>query len=353
MIDKIYFVGFSKTALITTNRIKLNNFRSPHLRGKFRVFVKEYSVADVDDNSIYYFIKHITADALQLLKLIRLRRNNIAIYEPLDNNYNATDPIYIKHTQQMSQLFDYVITNNNHMKSYVSINNGHTIYHEFDYLLSDFTKKWKYCAPQVYYNGLLAKSSLQKKMLSKYDIKSINFDTLMKHVTNNKKSTPIPGIGIHICYLKPDSVYYHVHTSTKLSTALQLGCLFISNRIPVFVELLGEDYPFFFQDDLSDLTEIIEQAKETIRDKNKYHNYQQKYNHTWQQLTPDNSVKQYIKFFTKIVKKKDGKIRPQNVTFDHLIIQKTPHFAKLGEKQAGNFKRLLRGEWFSQRKPFM
>ena len=55
---------------------------------------------------------------------------------------------------------------------------------------------------------------------------------------------------IHICFIfDKTNLLYDNYTSTKLATAIITDSIFICNKIPIFVELLGNDYEFYCEDE--------------------------------------------------------------------------------------------------------
>ena len=149
------------------------------------------------------------------------------------------------------------------------------IYHEYDIRLKPTYK----ILNEVIYLGNLEKTSLSEDDFKKFNI--ILGDVSM---TNSC---------IHIDFLNDSHMYYKLHTSTKLSTAMYFNCIFVCNRIPVYVELLGESYEFYINDDKSNLENLINNAKEILLDKQKYKNYLNSVSHVRQKLSPEDIGKQH------------------------------------------------------------
>ena len=79
-----------------------------------------------------------------------------------------------------------------------------------------------------------------------------------------------------------------------------LNCIFICNKVPVYYEILGNDYKFYITDDLSNLNEIIQLAKETINDKLKYNEYLDSVKKYKEILSPENINNEFMKIFNSI-----------------------------------------------------
>ena len=149
------------------------------------------------------------------------------------------------------------------------------IYHEYDVNLKPTYK----ITNEVIYLGNLEKTSLNEEDFEKFNI-------ILGDISMTDSC-------IHIDFLSSDYMYYGVHTSTKLSTAMYFKCIFICNRIPVYVELLGENYEFYINDDKSNLESVINNAKEILLDKQKYSNYLNSVSHVKQKLSPEDIGKEH------------------------------------------------------------
>ena len=254
-----------------------------------------------DTNSVYLFLKFLflSDDQLKILKKLR-KLNNFIIYEPLDYGwkYNENMEEYVKYMLERFQYFDMALLNNDFMVETFKKEDPTTKfrrnYHEFDKFFNVNKKK---VVPEVYYIGDLYKCSFTKDMMKKYGIEYVRTsiaNEYNKEIFKNKYSS-----GIHIDYVKPDHVYHPIHTSTKLGTALNFNSVFICNRLPIYEELLGKDYEFFFNHDLSDLKEVIKKAKKLVQSKKQYEKYLEKTNKIKFILSPKSILKNYEKTFFK------------------------------------------------------
>ena len=229
-------------------------------------------------NNIYLFIKHI--DTLKMEYLEKLKLNNYLIYEPIDLNFNKYEYIdeYIKY-------FHKIIFTNKTIKDIYNLKINNNILFDYNYHEYDNRFKISNKQNQIFYLGdLNNKCSLTENIIKKYAINHI------KTCKNNELHS-LNLTGIHINYLLPSNIYYNRITSTKLATALSTNSIFICNRIPIYEEILGKDYAFFFDDDLDNLQEIINNAINCLNNEHKYYKYIKKYNK--EILSPDKISEKY------------------------------------------------------------
>ena len=143
--------------------------------------------------------------------------------------------------------FDAIICVSHNMKNifesiYNKINYS-VIYHEYDNRLQLDNIRTN----NIYYIGdYKNKSSFTENDLIKYSIIHIKS-------CKNKELHINSYIGIHINYITKDNVYYDKITSTKLATSMYYNSIFICNKVPIYVEILGNNYEYYFNDDLSNI----------------------------------------------------------------------------------------------------
>ena len=296
MKKKYAYICYQKKILKYGLYMKLLHFSSKVFENEKNIHVKlcDNENIPIKKYSLYLFIKHIPNKIIPVLKLLKKRKNYL-IYEPIDifqdekNFENYKSNIY-----QYASLFNHIILNNKYISDHLKINISKDIlYHEYDKKCLQNTSN---ISDTVFYIGTEFKSSFTQKMMNKYGIKYINTIKRNKFIKNIKKNAR----GIHITYIKPDKTYYFIHTATKLSTCLALNSVFISNRIPIFVELLGKKYELFFKDDLSDLKEIIIKAKKIINNKKLYNDYISKFKRVKEKLSPEYVCKKYLDIFMSV-----------------------------------------------------
>tara|TARA_Y100001933_G_scaffold100481_2_gene101078 strand:+ start:3689 stop:4678 length:990 start_codon:yes stop_codon:yes gene_type:complete len=327
----IYICSIPKKIIYSGNIIKQNNFKTELFQKSqnFNIQICDYNNIQITENNIYLFIKDIPDYIIPVMKELK-KKGNYLIYEPLDEMWcgilngsdikDATYTInsYMEYMIPIFNLFDHIIFNNKSFLKNKYIKNlqinKNIIYHEYDARLLDTNKKIQ---NQIFYIGSIKKSSFIQesymKIIKKYNINIVTLSDIRidsKDIKKDKYSQykQVANInnlhinlkGIHIDYVKPNKLYYYIHTATKLSTCLALDSIFISNRIPVFVELLGKKYDLFFKDDLSDLHEIINKAYDILQNTNKYLDYLKKMAPIKKRLSLHNSSKQYYDIFKSI-----------------------------------------------------
>ena len=260
-----------------TSNIKTNTLNNLNL--------VDYNDIPIDNHCVYLFIKHIDCISIDKLKELK-EKNKKLIFEPIDYNYQNLNDLY-----NIIKYFDEIICVSYHFKKILSSLNNKlnysVIYHEYDNKFQ-FNKR----TDTIYYIGnLKRKCSLSKQNINDYSIKYIS--------PKNKNFHNECYNGIHINYLKKNHYYYNNITSTKLSTALYLNSIFICNRVPIYLEILGDNYEYYLNDDLSNIKELIGKAKDTILDDNKYNNYINKYKIIKESLSPEKINIEYIKILNK------------------------------------------------------
>lgn len=279
--------------------ICFNNWDSCKLRGKYiaeNSFISNYYnviYIDITNKSVYDIFKKIynsiivfiKGDFKIIYKIIDILRNNnnILIHDIIDL-YNQNNIINIK----KEKIFDYVFCNSLHMKNIlveygININKIILLYHPCDKNLntSNIIKE------EIIYIGHLDKCDLN---IEEYGIKHIPFKYELDRC-------------IQFTYVT-NKIFYNFHTSTKLATAIKTRSIFISNKIPIFVELLGVNYPFFI-DNINMLTKTFNNALKILIDKNKYNNFYNKYYKKLEKILIDNSL-EYVTIFNNILKKNEN-----------------------------------------------
>lgn len=251
-------------------------------------------ISNVIKEEKFIIIKHFNDKMCKNIAKLK-KRGNIVIYEPVDNNWNLNNIEDYINKMTIFNYVDKIILPSkyfvNLLLKYFDKSKLCYNYHEFDNRFKiDHSKR----SSKITYLGNFVKTSLTKNDLKKYNINYV------KSSLNNNLFKNIYNPSIHIDYLLNDNIYYHLHTSTKLSTALYFKAVFICNRIPIYVELLGNNYPLFFKNDLSDLYLIIKEATEIINDKNKYEEYNLKMIDVFNKLKPKTIYKKYCKIVNSI-----------------------------------------------------
>ena len=82
-----------------------------------------------------------------------------------------------------------------------------------------------------------------------------------------------------------------------MSTCLFFNSIFICNKIPVYYEILGSDYPLYINDDLTNINKVIENAYKILDNKEKYNEYLNNMKKYKIMLSPKNTSNEYKKIF--------------------------------------------------------
>lgn len=248
------------------------------------------NVINDDSNCIYIFLRWFKNEYIEKINELKTK-GNYFIYQILDQNYKNNINIYKQKLEYLSTIFDHIIFNSKHHQNLFNLNiNTSFSFHEFDIRFK--SNKVIDC---VEYHGMTEKTSFNNSILEKFNIKQFTYSKSLEKISGYSC--------IHVDYITNENQYYHYHTSTKLSTALVLNCIFLCNRVPVYTEILGQNYKFYINDDLSNLKELISLAKETINNKSKYKEYLDSVKKYKEQLSPENINKEYMKIFESIKKK--------------------------------------------------
>lgn len=271
-------------------KLKIDNLILLEYSNQIKIFENNYFVKkDIElKNNKILFIKYLPD--LEILKSLKDNKN-ILYHEILDFFYNKKyknyDEYFYEYQINNNFIFDKLIVNSNYMKNKLIpyFNNIIYIYHHYDNRISNKSK----IIPKVYYFGLKEKLELSDTTIKNNNIEVVNYNGIKKYLSNAFSC-------IHICFIFNKNILYDTYTSTKLATALATDSIFICNKIPIFVELLGEDYEFYCQKE-EDLEFIINKAKNIINDKLNFNNYLEKYKNLKNNLTLNNLLKKYEELF--------------------------------------------------------
>ena len=235
-------------------------------------------------NSNYLFIKK-NFNPISYNNILKIKnKSNKIIFYPIDFNWKMDEKKYIDYHKNIFSKFDIILFNSNYHKNiFENILSKpkpilKVIYHEFDN-----NYKIKKRVNKIQYNGLPDKSSFNTNDFKKYKI-----DIVHENYFENVKTC------IHFDFLLNDNIYYKIHTSTKLGTALATNSIFITNKIPVYEEILGSDYDLYINDDLSNIRYIINKAKKILLNNKLYKDYLNKMKKYKELLKPENISKELI-----------------------------------------------------------
>lgn len=290
-----------KLYIILSLKTKNNKFvGSAMMKANLLKYLPDYDIffddkIKIDKNSIYLFIKYIRIvsnfeydkkvfsiwpkDDIKKLK----ENGNTLIFQPLDWNCLISTDNYIYFINFASKIFDHIIFNSKNHMDLFKIKKSSYIYHEYD---STLIPEKNEISDKVMYVGTELKYSFPNNFCKEKNIQIKSFPD-------------VPCI--HIDFVLSHHRYYKIHTTTKIATALNFNSIFVCNKIPIYIELLGDDYKFFLKNDLSNYDEIISKAKDTINNKKEYLNYLESMSSLKNILSPINIRGKYyelLKSFT-------------------------------------------------------
>jgi len=270
---------------------KIDNLLLIEFNNKFKLYENKHFIEKELElkNNIILFNKFLP----KLDFLINLKNNkNILYHEIIDFFYNKKYKNYEEYFNEYQInnefIFDKIIVNSNHMRNILSkyYNNIFVIYHHYDHRINNK----KNIINKVYYLGLREKLELSNEIIEKNNIHLINYNGIRKYLQNGFSC-------IHICFIfDKTNLLYDNYTSTKLATAIITDSIFICNKIPIFVELLGNDYEFYCEDE-NELESIIQNAKDVLTNLEEFKKYLEKYNYLKQKLSYQNLLKDYENLF--------------------------------------------------------
>jgi hypothetical protein len=274
----------NKTSSSSMIKIRLFNLLKNFKKIKYLIF--KLNKFPLLRNHTYFFLKKYDINKFKILKFLKSK----IIYEPLDCHWKKP-----KYKSQLNEIFknvDFIIFNNEKIRNLFKFKKkSMIIYHEYDtrYSLNNQLSN------SIYYIGMKQKTSFKDGDFSKYNINNIDaYKSIIKNTINYR--------GIHIDYVLPNLNQYYIHTTTKLATALYSKSVFICNKIPIYLEIFGNDYELYFNDDLSNLDIIIEKAKEIINNEEKYNDYLEKQSKYLECFNPENIIVKYYDLFKKFNK---------------------------------------------------
>lgn len=275
-------IGGSKTGA--------KSMKSKLFKKSDKIKIIEIKDIKITKNNNYFFIKTLPEKKI-LAELFK--NDNKIIYEPLDFNYKLFNNInkYLKEIPGFKFIHEIICPSNSTkdifngiVKKRLSVN-----YHEYDKRFESSNK----ITNDIVYIGGLSKSNINENILKTYNITNITA------IKNNNLFKKKYDKCIHIDFIKSSHSYFNLHTSTKLATCVKLDCVFICSKVPIYLELLGEEYELYIEEDLSNMNIIIEKAKEILNTPNKYSDYLAFTNKIKEKLSPNEIKKNYQKILFK------------------------------------------------------
>jgi len=274
---------------------------SEKLKKKTNYMVKCINKEDLNNyvfyNNVIIFVRFDTIYKHSgLTKKIKLMKanGNVLIHDMVDcvSNCPIKKEKKLKKYLKYEDIFDYLIVFSHHMKKYLEkmVNADiRVIYSHYDPRIKNVGEKKK----ELIYVGSNSKINIDLNKIDKIYNKNCGLDYLLK-------SYPC----VHISYIKPVRMYYHFNGTGKLPTSFKTNSIFICNKNPLHLEILGENYEFYI-DNEEELEKVKESAYEVLMDENKYNNYLQKYNYIKDKFNIDTLINDYIKLIEEVKPWKD------------------------------------------------
>lgn len=288
---KIYIIVKDYNKINKLGHLKKNLFNK--IKNDYNIIITDKIIYDT--NSIYLIIKNYSILVKNIIDELK-KLNNKIIFQPID--FDIDFHRCKKRINKLIHIFnvDMLIFNSNyHQKRYkkqlrkssAPENLKYTyIFHEYDERIKPTHK-----VNEIYYIGNLNKTSLKKDDFDMYNIKILQI---------GKRVIDYTYTSIHIDFVLENHPYYLFHTSTKLATALITNSIFICNRIPIYVELLGNNYEYYLEDDKSNFNLIINKAFNTFNNDNLYEKYLKSIKNVKLLLSHKEILNKYIDIFNTI-----------------------------------------------------
>ena len=301
-----YIKGFLNYKLLKKNDIYKDNvkcLRSKCLRIENDHFIiNDKYFSDKEEkiilkDNIIIIIKNLPN--IEILKLLK-KNNNYIIHELLDifyskiKTYEEYFNIYLSIKSNNNSnilinnnLIDKIIVNSFHMKNILNnyYDNIDVIYHHFD----DRINNNNVININPHYFGF-KKIDLSNEIINQYNIRICR--NIPRYLNN-------AFLIFFLCIYFKKNILFDNYTSTKLATALATNSIFVCNKIPIFVELLGFNYDYYINN-INDLGVIINKAKNTLNNKEKYKKYLEKVKPIKEKLLQEKLLQEYLKIFSKI-----------------------------------------------------
>lgn len=217
----------------------------------------------------------------------------VDLYEPLDYLWRLPWETYRR--QMQASPCRTLVCNSAHMASALRGANARytktvVAYHEYDIR---YLENRSSMTDRVMYMGDPSKLDIPDPKSVGVEVVGVPFGT--KDKESSVRDAPIRGV--HVDYVRPGSTIYNIHTATKLSTAIALDCVFVCNRVPVYVELLGDEYPLYFEDDMSDFSAVVAQAVAIAKDPDRLRAFLYSVSEAKAKVSGASAVDRYITMF--------------------------------------------------------
>lgn len=254
------------------------------------------SIPENTSNSILVFVGNFTGRySISLDELQRLKLNNNKIILDVVDKLTYLN-LYLEKETPYYHILDGVIFPNkfseNHFMQDLSCKST-TIYHQYDSRLTDspINKSQDF---GVCYVGVVYQDPYFMNPPDWLDITNIG---IMSDV--NKMFEILRKYPIHFSHRSSNIQDFYFKPSTKISIAAATNSTFITSKDKTVVELLGEDYPLYINEDISKTNKLVDHLKIEFG-KDNLNQYIQLLKPIKEKLNINNICKEYIKFFNKL-----------------------------------------------------
>lgn len=256
------------------------------------------SVPEGTQNTILVFIGSFYEryrNNFPLDKIERLKAdNNKIVLDPVDkltyiNSYIDKESLYY-------QLLDGIIYPNKFSQSHFQPSlscESTVIYHQYDPRFDDFpvvkSKEFNVC-----YVGVMYQDSYLHNPPSWLDVTNIAYVKDVEKMLSILRESPIHFS--HRSFQIPD---FYFKPTNKLASASATNSVFLTSKDKAVVELLGEDYPLYIDEDVNKTTKLVNHLKDEFGRDN-LDQYIQLLKPIKEKLDINNLCKEYVEFFNKL-----------------------------------------------------
>ena len=251
------------------------------------------SIPENTSNSILVFVGNFTGRySISLDELKRLKLNNNKIILDVVDKLTYLN-LYLEKETPYYHILDGVIFPNkfseNHFMQDLSCKST-TIYHQYDSRLTDspINKSQDF---GVCYVGVVYQDPYFINPPDWLDITNIG---VMSDI--NKMFEILRKYPIHFSHRSPNIQDFYFKPSTKISIAAATNSTFITSKDKTVVELLGEDYPLYIDENINKTNKLVDHLKFEFG-RNNLNSYIQLLKPIKEKLNINSICKEYINFF--------------------------------------------------------
>ena len=248
------------------------------------------------NNSILIFIGNFTGRySISLDGLQKLKSNNNKIILDVVDKLTYLN-LYLEKETPYYYILDGIIFPNkfseNHFMQDLSCKST-TIYHQYDSRLTDFpiNKSQDF---GVCYVGVVYQDPYFMNPPDWLNITNIEIMPDINNIFKILKEYPI-----HFSHRSPQIQDYYFKPSTKISIAAATNSVFVTSKDKTVVELLGENYPLYINEDMDKTNKLINHLKLEFVNSN-LDSYIELLKPIKEKLSINSICKEYINFFKQL-----------------------------------------------------